>query len=697
MRKLGFTHQFQRCVYISARSLRDVTQRRPNRNFRDFDKESEQKADQIDAQLRELKKQQAELRQKLRDADEQDSLQKLARRDNADLKGEASMKEIAALEGQLSLSSKSNNSHILEPSISLKKSHSAIPSSIRKILSKSYPNKAITLFPKSDQPNWIEIFANTPVLPEETPVSDVELLISSVPLKTRSQIVQKIEMCIPVSLQTQYVKDQLMAAYAEKGMQEDVRRLFNTCVAPTQFSYAHLIKAVFKNGALPEEIFSIIKSLQSKNLEPNLPILSSAIQSLIQHGRHKEAENLFDNLKYWSVSTQPDLKLYNSMILSASKQHNVNRCLDLITEMKERRPHPLEPNAETYNYAVSACARQPETQLKAWDLFLEARSLGFAPDQQSFKALLYLCGSSGELALARALVRNLSDISLRLVDSFTLNSLFLAYKHWQPGPSKILSSPHGRRVRENLILGANFEAGSFSQALRLPLLPRAQLEDKRLILAESKALLEFCAESYPEKLVVANRASLATSPIVHNYLEIAMNLADGIEEFKSRYLRFTRYYGDKEEKLLAPESEQSPIAHLSLDSYPKSLQVQPHPGFSVDRSQHIYQLAIKAAIKFKNMDFGREVWTERGKWRRLAAFRNLSQIERNAADFRFARSVVELLAVSGNIEEAILLVKSTNKLGRWKKHHLAPLIQVCETLEDVASASTIMNFLNSQK
>lgn len=696
MRSLSLSRQLQRSVYIAARSARHVAPKGYKRDPIDLDKDSRQEAALIDAQLKRLKQQQAELRLKIKEANDRDSQQQLARRDNAHLNGEASIDEIAALEGQLSLDSRNGRENFIGPSQFRSKLPSSIPSSILKLLPKSAPDTLIKLFPNSGQPTAIDVFKQIPVLPEKTPLGDVERLISSVPLKPRAQNIRKIEMCIPVSLQSQFVKDHLMAGYAENGMLEDVRRLFDTCLTPTLFSYGHLIKAVFKTGALPEEIFSIIKDLQSRNLEPGLPIMSSAIQSLIQHGRHKEAENLFDKMKYISVSSQPDLKLYNSMILSAAKQHNVNRCLDLIAEMRDRRPYPLQPNAETYNYAVAACAREPETQLKAWDLFLEARSLGFAPDQQSFRALLYLCGSSGELALARALIRNLSDISLRLVDSFTLNSLFLAYKHWQPGASKILSSPSGRRIRENLILGANFDAGTLSQAPRLPLLPRTQL-DKHLILAESQALLEFCADSCPEILIVANRASLATSPIVHNYLEIAMNLGDGIDEFKSRYLRFTRYAGESESQLLAPEPAGATIPCMTTDPSWKKSEVYPHPNFSVDRGQYIYQIAIKAAIRFKSLNFGREVWTERGKWRRLAAFQSLSQAERNAADFRFARYVVELLAVCGNIEEAIMLVKSTQKLRKWKRHHLTSLIEACESLEDASSVTIIMNFLRSQK
>lgn len=631
---------------------------------------SKQEAALLDRQLLDLKQKQMELRQKLNQAKDRDLQAAVVRKEGISIENSANSREIDELDALMQAPKQLSESPRQKDLVSV------LPPSIKALLPNRSEPKTLQLFKST---TWPQIIESLPQLPQSTPVQDVEEFLSAIPLHQRSLSVAILEKIVPDSLRSPLVNDLFMAAYAEQRNPEKVEALLNACEKPSVYSYGHLAKALFRTRSSPDRILGILKRMtQESGLDPSLPVLSTAVQSLIQHGRHTEAESLFDNMKYWSVQSQPDLKLYNSMILCAAKQHNVNRALDLLQEMQSRRPFPLAPNAETYNYVIYACSRNPETHLMAWDMFLEAQNHGFEPDRRSFQALLYLCAQSGELVLARALFRSLAAKSLNLIDDFVLNALMVSYRSWKPGPSPISASDTGRSIRATIMMNDGFkEIGGSDSGLQVPFLPTSQL-DRNLILLESSAIMEFFAEHHPASLVVRNVASLSTHPVLHNFLKVAIVLGNDAEEFKRRYNRFTEMNFKVKGRILeAPEE----TALVSKNQ------------FVVPRDQHIYRLAIQAAAKFRDLEFGREIWTERGAWRREPEFQSLDADLRNKYDFQFARDLVELLAVCGRVEEAVLLAKSAAKLKPWRKHHLKTLMDICREMEDHASLRQIAKLL----
>lgn len=692
--------QFTRSIYIPSGAAKQSSNaiRRPNRTIKSrlATAEAEREAQLLDEQLNEIKARQQELRDKIAADNERIAQEKLIQED---ISTEASNAEINLLESQLA--SPPSTSRTKTQRDGIVPIIDAMPNSIQNVLkeSEARSNKQdVTLFSRSPT-TWSNIIPKLPIL-EGVPASDVFDLMARIPVKQRAFLVPELERIVPLSIRTQQINDSFMACYAELAQPKKVEELLNQCEEPSIFSYGHLSKAFFKSGAEPEDIIAVTKRMKDAGVQVNLPIMSTLIQSFIQNRRHEDAIELFDSMKYWSVGTQPDLKLYNTMILCYAKQFNVNKCLDLFSEMRNRRPYPLEPNEETYNNMIYALSRDPKTHVAAWNFFIELQQSGYSADKNSFRALMYLCGSSGEVLLARALVRKLSDKSPLLIDDYAVNCLLKAYSNWHPGPSKILGSSAGPSIRASIMAySGDFDAGNWNG---LPLLPTAQMTPE-IVLAESNSVFEYFAEVNIGALVVQNKASKATIPSLHSYLKVAMNMSTTIDEFKRRFDRFTEYAGENDNKILPAEEEDIDYS-VSPDERSKEIEANrvysthaKHPNLVVKRDNHLYRLSIKAAIKFGDLTYGKEIWMERGKWRRLPAFRELPQNVRNDFDFQFAQDVVELLAVCGQTNEAITLVESSKNLKKWKKHHLSTLINKCEEAEDTASIAKIFKIIRSYR
>lgn len=692
--------QFNRSIYIPSGAAKQNlnTVRRPTKTIQSrlAAAEAEREAQLLDQQLNEIKARQQELRDKLTADNERRAQEKLIKED---ISTEASTAEINLLETQLASPSSppSNTTQRKHKSISIVDN---IPKSIQKLLKQSEAGdnvQDVTLFSRGPT-TWSAVIPKLPSL-DSVPVADISDLMTSIPVKQRAFLVPDLERIVPSHARTQQIKDSFMACYAELAQPKKVEEIFNQCEAPSVFSYGHLSKAFFKSGADPKNIIDVTKKMKDAGVPVNLPIMSTLIQSFIQNRRYDEAIELFDSMKYWSVGTQPDLKLYNTMILCFAKQFSVNKCLDLFSEMRNRRPYPLEPNEETYNNMIYALSRDPKTHIAAWDFFIELQNSGYTADKNSFRALMYLCGSSGEVLLARALVRKLSEKSPLLIDDYAVNCLLKAYSNWHPGPSKILGSSAGPSIRASIMAySGDFDAGNWNG---LPLLPTAQMTPE-IVLAESNSVFEYFAEVNVGALVVQNKASKATIPSLHSYLKVAMNISTSIDELKRRFNRFTEYAGGNDSKILPAEdniefSTSSDCEGKEVEETKIYSAYAKHPNLVVKRDNHLYRLSIKAAIKFKDLDYGKEIWTERGKWRRLPAFRELPQSVRNDFDFQFAQDVVELLAVCGQTSEAITLVESSKNLKRWKKHHLSTLIDKCNEVEDTASIAKIHKIVRSYR
>ncbi|GMM50288.1 Ccm1 protein [Starmerella bacillaris] len=613
---------------------------------------------------RKIKEKAKELKQIIKDNREKDKLKWLAQKDSLQLSGEATTAQIDSVQATMNLTPVKIKQieNGIKTQISDSQKNKILPQSVMGLLSSK--SDALT---RSDTrtPTWLLAVHEIDKFDSSIPVADIEQFVHAIPLNEKARHIVKLETMIPESHRSQYIKDNFMAAYAQLRDPEQVNAILSTCESPTLFSYSHLAKARFRTHASPEAISDVIEKMEARNLKPNLQIYTTLVQSFIQNQRFSEAESVFSNMKYMSLQTQPDTRLYNSMILAAAK-YNVNRALDLFEEMQSKQPKPVEADENTYNMLVYACARDPKTHTTAWNLFSEALNRGYVLNNETCRALMYLCGSSGELLLARGLVKRISEISSYAIDNFVLNCLFTSYWKWEPKNPATNLSMHtmaGQGIRRFLI-----SDDSKTSTNMIPFLPTTQL-NAELVLAESLAVFKYFSEISPEKLSVTNMGSAmyGKSTTLINLLKTVIKLGS-IEDFKNVYSRYTS--SDKTNGITT---------------------------FTIPRDHYIYMVALNAAIKFKDVAFGKEVWTERGEWRKSASFRSMTQAERNRLDFKFAKSLIDLLTVIGNLDEAVALLRSASKLHNWKWHDVIPLIEQCKESENDKLLAEIKGIINKNK
>lgn len=654
-----------RSVYVSTkpgRTRRRTTQLRSS-SLDDAEK-------QLDSQLQELRQQELKLRKFLRDKEDEKRQKTLIREDNLETSGPASDHEIAAIEKglrQLPLSTGDKKSESRLFSSSRK---GLLPSSIQKKIS---PSQAVQLLvAESTWPEKISLLQNNGGF-SGVPVEDVGRFLHQIPLDVRALNVERLEEMVNeagITLSAS-VTDALMAGYAQNGSPENVERLValdSSSVSP--FTFGHLAKAYFKTRNI-DEVGRVLDRMNEKGLAPTLPIYTTVIQACIQNRQYKRALKIFDNLKYMAVKTQPDVKLYNAMMLAASKERNINKVLDLFREMTSRAVDPLIPDAESYNTLVYACSRDEKTQLQAWKYFIEMLDAGLSTGRHTMNALLYLCASTGELLLTRALFKQLCLRPESYPDGFALNCLFTAYSRYNPSTlSTVLESPYGPKIRSKVVIQTANDTPN--PAMMPPMLPLTILSPE-MILAESAALVQFFSEKAPQTLWVQKKASASTnSPVLFNFVHLPAKLGN-FEEYKRRYLAHT--FSWVENKDTETKTIDTPVQ------------------LAIPRDTDVYRQALLAATDARDLDFARQVWEERGAWRHTPAFRMLPKEKRDTSDVRFARDMVKAFAACGEVENALRLVMSSCKYFRWRRVHLQPLIDICIEHEDFASLKEINKLL----
>lgn len=651
----------KRTVFVSTKPIR--SRRRATQTRISHLDEAEE---QLDSQLNELKQQEMKLRAFLEEQKDKRIQRTIAENDNLDVSLKASEKDVLAIEQgirQLPTGQK-------QASLFSKTKPKGLPTSIQ---NRIYPSKTAQLL-ESDiaWPNKLELLKSKGGF-ENIPAKDVGIFIHQIPLQVRASNVVQLEKMLQdahVPLDTSIVNG-LMSGYAQVGSPQDVERLMKLDPSPpTHYTFGHLAKAYFKTKNV-DQVGVVLQRMNELELQPTLPIYTTIIQACIQSRQYRRALKIFDNLKYMAVKTQPDVKLYNTMMLAASKEMNVNKVLDLFREMTSRAVDPLVPDAETYNTLVYACARDEKTQLQAWKFFIEMLDAGLSAGRHTMNALLYLCANTGELLLTRALFKQLCMRAESYPDGFALNCLFTAYSKYNPNTlSTVLESPYGPKIRSKVMIQTANEVPNLE--MMPPMLPLTLLSPE-MVLAESAALVQFFSEKLPQILFVQNMASASShSPVLFNFVHLPAKLGD-FEEYKRRYNEYTFSIVPTKGK---PTEEATKITALAIP-----------------RDGNVYRQAILAAKDARALDFARQVWEERGSWRHTDMFKQMSKEAQEKSDIRFARDMVEMFAASGEVENALRIVMSTSKYFRWRRVHLQPLIDICAEHEDFATLKEIHKLL----
>lgn len=647
-----------------------------------------QQQQQLEEKMRQMQAYRQSLETFVKQQRDREAMEAAAEKDKVDMLGVADESDLDTLAGYLESDSHSDESYVhpgqegLFPKI--EKDSSLPPALLSRMGS--------DIVAMGDEQKWQTLLTTLRSNGGLTGLTnkELDLLLFNIPLEQRIKVLPEIgalasEANIVPSVLTY---GHIVAAYAQVGDTQAIDNVLSQMhqqdIKPNKHIYGNLLKALSKNGDLDRSV-QTLELMKRQEITPSLEIYTILMQTCLRVKDFKQANEVFDMMKFLSAETQPDLKIYNTMMLSSAFQHNIERVMDLYRELQEPHRKVLATASSSdlqamYNILIYACSRDERTHLKGWEFLLELQAKDLAINRRSVESLIYLCGNTGEIMLARAMFKQLCQNPLSYPSAMTFNSLLKAYCNFQPGQlfSSILASPLGAKIQANFVFDEMITS-SRQMPDNPPFLPLPFLTDKVQVLAESRALMSFFKETHSELI---NERSILT------YLKIPFELQN-LSEFKYRY----------EEMTTGPASTVESLDSALESSFDSAVEVSETTKYSqkIARNHYIYDLAIQAASFTKDMEFGSQIWKERGAWRKTMAFQNLTKADRDHSDFIFAQRMVSLLSNCGEFDDAISLLQSTADQFTWKPFHVSTLSNRLMELDDVVMLRRLRRLLGRNR
>ncbi|SCU93650.1 LADA_0G04236g1_1 [Lachancea dasiensis] len=344
-------------------------------------------------------------------------------------------------------------------------------------------------------------------------------------------------------------------------------------------------------------------------------------------------------------------------------------------------------------------------------------------------------------------------IWMKSLNPFLFNYLMLAYANFLPNKLPLLMGfDKGAITRRNLINSVDYEH-KFDQSEngvlgRLPMLPVSHLNSSTQILAESRAVWQFNLEfggtvdirAYPEHVSKSiNQLLSSTSSLEGFTFDMLRQIADWKSNLinqnvlniisLSSYLTIPIKLGDKTEFLLrfsefSYDQQQlndqisNVFTQTKRATLPSSLEFsQQVTGDSeavgvggstnaakflyflkhkVLRNSVLYEVAMKAAIKFKDVDLAKKTWESRGAFRKSSAFQRLAPNDRAAKDRTFAALMVDFFTSQEMYTDAMGIIMSSQRHIDWSYSMVKMLHNKLLEIEDGTSIRILLEIVNKR-
>lgn len=392
----------------------------------------------------------------------------------------------------------------------------------------------------------------------------------------------------------------------------------------------------------PVKVRALIDDLNTLPLEKNplhkSPILyTNVMQMYMRMGNYRLARETFDTMTFMSMATAPSQRTYTSMVLLDTLNNNVQHGLEVYNVMKDKG---VEPEGEALLALAKGCGTRskfkdgPQMINRGWKFVIEYYNLGHPITERVMEVMMYLAYVDGDLGFARAIWMNVCEQNQRRGQPWSprlLKWLFNTYYKVADGQQCVgLLNDNVRTVRNRVMNSVNFGYAKDAP----PMLPRMDLEPA-YVLSEARAVWKWAREMNSQAPTEGVEAGAAVNPVLYEAYMYVVGRWGTIEEFRREWAN--------------------------------------HP-----HNDRIYCMALHVARHQGSVDFGREVWEERGRFRTEQAFQVLSPAQQDVADFKFARLMVSLLTSSGEVDDAVKVILSSKKRFSWQYYHIKSLLNLCE-------------------
>lgn len=429
-------------------------------------------------------------------------------------------------------------------------------------------------------------------------------------------------------------------------------------------AYETMVVAYGKASEL-DLINAILREMKNHEIEPSSKIYTNVLSTCVYRLKdHKQAVEIFDTMRFFSKATKPGSREYRDIIVSHVNNNDVEKAIDLYHEMITDN---VELNQPILVALARGCSGRPQLRTRAWEFMFEIYNKGWEPTLELYEYMIYLAAKDGDLSLSRALYSKLINSETVTVRSFGFLLLAYAKYHQSAELPCVFGVKNGRTFRNNVLKDLEITSGGV-----LPFLPKSDLVTTDEVMAESSAIWAYHLIKRPDVITREN---------VTSYLNIASEIGL-LREFIDRY-KSTTYLdrsGAPRNRIIAvddqPDSENDNTAVLnSMDEVSEMNLLVKSPVLDevddiqrqhkVSRNSLIYVIALKAAGKHKKYDFAREIWTERGEFRKTAAFKQLPRDFKDSQDFQFANAMIYSLTQMNLLEDACAILLSTEWQFKW--------------------------------
>ncbi|KAK9464061.1 uncharacterized protein V1516DRAFT_669448 [Lipomyces oligophaga] len=414
-----------------------------------------------------------------------------------------------------------------------------IPDLVRKRVVDHDPHAFEVVSGSYDWERVLTVLFELPLVFEDLEIEDIKLFVSNIPVESRAKHAQNLIALVNKSQHSMDLQlyNLIMESYAHTCRSD----CFELCaemlaagIEPDEITYQHILQLFFRQENY-DQLSATVSHMLNNKIELNLNHYEIVLQSCLQLERYDELLQIFQFMKFRSLQTQPNAKIFSIMIMAAGMKRNVEQAINLYEEMTTRPIDPIKTTPETLQSLIFACARRFDYQARAWELAVEYHERNFPISREFYNTLLHLCGESGDIKIARSIITQMTvNSAMMSPDIFSFQNLMKAYAI--AGAKRRIHAPplaplQGTQLAKintlflhnQLSQPANFEAGL------VPFLPTIDILGKEEIQSESRAIMTFLQTKAPD---------LISRVLVYNFLKMAIN-GNFKSEFRIRFAETT--------------------------------------------------------------------------------------------------------------------------------------------------------------
>ncbi|SCU92671.1 LAME_0F00980g1_1 [Lachancea meyersii CBS 8951] len=519
-------------------------------------------------------------------------------------------------------------------------------------------------------------------------------------------------------------------------------------ILPNRENYTAILQFYNKLGLNRQawDVFATMKFLSAEH-KPDAKAYTSMLQLCVKEKNYAKAIDLFNEMSDLKIEISAEALNAVARVLAVASGDPISsegkaeslrllgwKYLHQNEDLVQMRGRILE---DTIMTMMTLCAYDGDVGL-ARALYFKYVTAKFADNYGKWRAKF---GDTSPI--------DYKAIWSKTLNPYIFNYLLLAYAKFSPEKLPlVMGFDQGAITRRNLINSVDYQQVSNEFAcevpINIPMLPVADFSNSSQVILESRALWQFNLEfggvcnlreapkDVSKKLMASldssnsldefafttfNQISAWRSKLVNHHVLNAKTLVSFLTipikmgDKREFLLRFSEFSFEQQElnkyiSVVFNEAKMNSLPHTSESTLQESSAQNHHTEAALTylcsmkhkllRDSVLYELAMRAAIKFRDVAFARDTWESRGAFRKLGAFQKLDAAERASKDSVFASLMVDLFTNQEMYTDSMGIIMSSQRHINWKYPMVKKLHHKLIELEDENSIKILLGIVNKR-